>query len=140
MVPRGQLETLDDTRAAIARVQGRWAAFGYGWWSLIDRETGALAGAACLQHLGHDAANPHEIGWRLRRTRWGEGLATEAARTILQHAFTAVDAPRVCAIRHPDNLASKRVMERIGMRPLGLQTWNGDQVEVHELARSDWAG
>ncbi|WP_239700597.1 hypothetical protein [Massilia sp. 9096] len=42
------------------------------------------------------------------------------------------------ALRHPDNQASQRVMERLGMRALGQQTWNGHLVEVHELTRPDW--
>lgn len=136
----GQPETLEETRAMVARVQGRWAQHGYSWWSLIELETGDLVGAAGLQHLGHDPANPHEIGWRLRRDRWGQGLASEAARTILAHAFEAIEAPKVCAIRHPDNLASQRLMERLGMRHVGRQAWQGMEVEVHELARTDWAG
>jgi RimJ/RimL family protein N-acetyltransferase len=135
----GRPETPDETRAMIGRVQARWARYGYGWWALIETETGELVGAAGLHHLGHDDANPHEIGWRLRRDRWGLGLATEAARTILAHAFGTVGAPKVCAIRHPDNLASQRVMERLGMRPVGLQTWQEMEVEVAELARADWA-
>jgi RimJ/RimL family protein N-acetyltransferase len=134
----GQPETPEETRAMIERVQGRWATFGYSWWSLIEHETGELVGAAGLQHLGHARANPLEVGWRLRTDRWGRGLATEAARTVLAHAFAGVDAALVCAIRHPDNLASLRVMERLGMRHVGRQTWNGAQVEVHELARSEW--
>ena len=136
----GRAETIEETAAMIARVQARWARRGYDWWSLIDAQTEAVIGAAGLYHLGHDPANAHEIGWRLQRERWGQGLAQEAARTILQHAFTMLGAPVVCAIRHPDNLASRLVMERLGMRPLGLQTWQGEQVEVHELARADWSG
>lgn len=136
----GRAETPDETRAMIARVQGRWAQRGYDWWSLLDAATGELVGAAGLYHLGQDPANEHEIGWRLRRANWGQGLASEAARTILAHAFDAVGAPAVCAIRHPDNEASRRVMERLGMRPLGPQVWNGTQVEVHRIGRADWAG
>jgi RimJ/RimL family protein N-acetyltransferase len=136
----GRPETPEETRAAIARVQGRWAQYGYGWWALIEQGTGELAGATGLQHLGHDGANPHEIGWRLRRDRWGLGLASEAARTILAHAFEVVGAPAVCAIRHPENVNSRRVMDRLGMRHIGLQTWHEMEVEVHELARAGWAG
>src|SRR5438067_9876877 len=99
----GRPETPDETRAMIGRVQARWARQGYGWWALIERETDELVGAAGLHHLGHVDSNPMEVGWRLRRDRWGRGLATEAARTILAHAFGALDAPIVCAIRHPDN-------------------------------------
>lgn len=134
----GRPETPEETRAMIARVQRRWAEYGYGWWSLIEHETGELVGAAGLHHLGHDPANLLEIGWRLRRDRWGLGVASEAARTILAHAFEALAAPAVCAIRHPDNHDSRRLMERLGMRHVGQQTWHEMPVEVHALARADW--
>lgn len=136
----GRPDTPEDTRAAIARVQGRWAHWAYSWWALIEVETGELVGAVGLQHLGHDRANPHEIGWRLRRDRWGQGLASEAARTVMDHAFTVVAAPKVCAIRHPDNVNSRRVMERLGMRHVGVQTWHEMEVDVHELGREEWRG
>jgi RimJ/RimL family protein N-acetyltransferase len=74
----------------------------------------------------------------LRRASWGRGLATEAAFTLARHAFTVLDAPRLCAVRHPDNLASLRVMEKLGMRYTGMQVWDGDMVPVHELTRVDW--
>ena len=134
----GRPETPQETLAAIARVQARWAAWGYGWWAFIESGSGELVGAGCVQHLGHERANPHEIGWRLRRDRWGMGLASEAARTLARHAFEALDAPLVCALRHPDNLASQKVMERLGMRHVGLQHWHGEQVALHELTRADW--
>jgi RimJ/RimL family protein N-acetyltransferase len=135
----GRPETPEETLAGIARVRARWAALGYGWWVFIEHDSGELVGAGCVQHLGHEPANPLEIGWRLRRDRWGRGLATEAARELARYAFDVLDAPLVCAIRHPDNLPSQRVMARLGMRYVGLQTWHGDQVAVHELVRADWA-
>jgi len=134
----GRPETREETRAAIARVQARWAAWGHGWWAFIDTADGGVAGAGCIQHLGHERANPHEIGWRLRRDCWGRGLALEAAQALARHAFEALDAPLVCATRHPDNLASARVMDRLGMRHAGLQPWDGEPVAVHELLREDW--
>jgi RimJ/RimL family protein N-acetyltransferase len=134
----GRPETPDETRASIARVRARWEAHGYGWWAFIDRADGELVGAGCVQHLGHDIAQPHEIGWRLRRDRWGMGLASEAARELARHAFDGLAAPLVCAIRHPDNLASRRVMERLGMRYAGLRTVGAEAVALHELRRADW--
>lgn len=134
----GRPETADETRAAIARVRTRWAEWGYGWWTLLDAASGAVVGAACIQHLGKDRANPHEIGWRLRRASWGQGLATEAARTLAGHAFDVLDAPLLCAVRHPDNAASRRVMDRLGMRYTGMEDWDGDRVAVHALTRAEW--
>lgn len=135
---QGRPATPEETRAMIGRVQARRAAWGYGWWALIERASAELVGAAGIQHLGFDPANPHEIGWRLRRACWGQGLATEAANEIMRYGFAVLDAPRLCATRHPGNAASLRVMQKLGMRELGVQSWNGEQVAVSELLRVDW--
>lgn len=60
----------------------------------------------------------YEIGWHLRRDMWGKGLGTEIAMTMLERALMDVD--RVLAIAYPENLASLRIMEKIGMKPIGL--------------------
>lgn len=134
----GRPETPDETRAMIARVRTRWAEWGYSWWALVDRDSGELVGAGGIQHLRLDRATPHEIGWRLRREHWGKGYATEAAATMADYAFAVLDAPRLCAIRHPDNAPSRRVMERLGMRYVGLEPCDGMEVAVHVLPRADW--
>ena len=134
----GRPETLDETLASIGRVRARWAAWGYGWWAFIEHATGEVVGAGCIQHLGGERANPHEIGWRLRRDRWGMGLASEAARELVRHGFEEVQAPLLCAIRHPGNLASQRVMQKLGMQYAGLRDLHGEEVARHELARAAW--
>lgn len=76
--------------------------------------------------LAADPRNPElllesdevEIGWHLHPGVWGRGVATEAARAVLQHAEQHGLA-RVVAVTHPDNLASQRVATRIGMTAAG---------------------
>jgi RimJ/RimL family protein N-acetyltransferase len=134
----GRPETRDETRAMIARVQARWAAWGYGWWALVDTASGTVIGAGGIQHLDFDPALPHEAGWRLRRDRWGMGLASEAAHAILGHAFDALAAPRVCATRHPGNLDSQRLMERLGMVAVGMHGAGPHAEALHEITRASW--
>ena len=57
-----------------------------------------------------------EIGWRLARAYWGRGYATEAAKATLAHAFGPLGLREVVAFTLPGNAASRRVMEKIGMR------------------------
>ena len=57
-----------------------------------------------------------EVGWLLGRPHWGRGLATEAARAALDHAFNVVGAERVISLIRPDNHPSIRVAERLGER------------------------
>jgi RimJ/RimL family protein N-acetyltransferase len=135
----GKPETPEETVAVIARVQARWREFGYSWWSFIERETGELVGAGCIQHLGHDPANAHEIGWRLRPDRWGRGYAIEAARRMAAFAFDDLHAPLLAAVCHPDNADSARVMQRLGMRYRGNETWHAQEVAVYEIGAPAFA-
>lgn len=135
----GRPETLDETRAGIERVKTRWAEWGYSWWSFIELETGRLIGAGCVQHLGRDRANPHELGWRLRRDRWGLGLASEAAQRIAQHAFAILKAPQLVAVCDPANHASARVMTRLGMGYRGIERWYDMDCAVYGFSAAEWA-
>ena len=133
----GRPETRDETQAAIERVKARWSEWGYSWWSFLELDSGEIVGAGCIQHLGRDSANPLEVGWRLRRDRWGMGLASEAAQRMAAFAFDDLKAPLLCAACHPDNAASARVMQRMGMRYRGLERWYGLDA-VYEMTHEEW--
>ena len=76
-----------------------------------------------------------EIGWRLARHAWGRGLATEASRAALDWGLEVAGLPAVIAIAAPANLASQRVMEKIGMRYTGRAQYFGLDVVRYERAR-----
>ena len=134
----GKPDTPADTQLMIDKVKARWAEWGYSWWSFFEKETGELIGAGCIQHLGRDKALPHEIGWRLRRDRWHMGLASEAAQVMAAFAFDTLDAPQLCAVYMPENTASARVMQRLGMVYRGIERWYDQDMAVYGMARSDW--
>lgn len=88
-------------------------------------ETGEAAGTVMLQPIpASGPAEPlrpspdTEIGWHFLPAAWGRGYASEAAEALLEAAL-ACGLPRVVAVTYPDNVASQRVCERIGMRRLG---------------------
>ncbi|MDB5962834.1 MAG: guanosine monophosphate synthetase [Massilia sp.] len=134
----GRPETVEETRAGIARVKAAWHTFGYSWWAFIDRQTGELIGAGCIQHLAKDAANPLELGWRLLPAMWGKGLASEAAQAMAAYAFETLAAPQLVAVCGPDNTASAKVMQRLGMRYRGIERWYDTDTAVYVIERSTW--
>lgn len=144
----GRPETSEQTAAAIARVQRCWAVLGTSWWAFIEPASGRVAGAGCIQFARRDAvvpadleslrSNPLEIGWRLHPDFWHLGLASEAAARMTAFAFDTLAAPLIIAVRHPDNIASARVMDRLGMSYRGLETWYGETLATHALSRPDW--
>ena len=140
----GQPETREETIAAIERVQQRWREFGYSWWSFLDRANGQVVGAGCIQNLRRtntplpDRTCPLEIGWRLRRDRWHQGLASEAAVAMADFAFGTLAAPELYAVCDPDNAASAAVMRRLGMDDLGIDTWYGHSLQTYRTTAERW--
>jgi RimJ/RimL family protein N-acetyltransferase len=81
-----------------------------------------------------------EIGWRLDPDYWGQGLATEGARVALAHGFRELRLPEVVSIYQPENKASGRIMERLGMRfdrDTRLPTFDV-ALRVFRLSRDEW--
>ena len=76
------------------------------------RGGGEAIGDAGLLYL--PATQETELGYRLIKPRWGQGLATETAAAWLQYAFDELGLPEVIAFSHPDNVASVRVMQKNG--------------------------
>ncbi|HVJ54908.1 MAG TPA: GNAT family N-acetyltransferase [Aliidongia sp.] len=134
----GVPQTRDETTAAIERQRGRWDTHGFGWWSFIDRTNGKLIGAGCIQHLAGGIGNPLEIGWRLRPDCWGQGFASEAARAMAAFAFDRLSTPTLLAVADPENTASRRVMERLGMRYRGIEYWYEQDVATYEITVEEW--
>ena len=102
--------------AAVDRMIAAQAAQGFCFWALEQKSDGAFIGFCGLLPATFDAvpANSIEAGWRLRRAAWGQGLASEAARAVLDWGF-ANGIDRIIAFTTVTNLPSQRVMQRIGM-------------------------
>lgn len=105
----------DQIREFIARQQNHFRSRGFCLWKLLLKPQAHLIGFCGLQPLELDGASEVEIGWRLAKDQWGRGLATEAARVALRHAVEYAHLERVIAIAMPENRASLRIMEKLGM-------------------------
>lgn len=106
------------------------ALHGFSYWAVELRDTGALIGTCGVRiasnYPGQAVQGWHEAGWRIAEAYWGRGYALEAARASIAWAWAHTDAPRVAAWTTPDNIASWRLMERLGMtRRADLDFSNG---------------
>lgn len=117
----GMPKTRDLVAEAITRCEQRWNEFGFSWWAAFAKDSHTMVGAVCLQHTAADPNAELEIGWRLRPAMWGQGFATEAGRAAAEFAFSRIGADHVIAVANPENTASHRVMQRIGMRYRGIE-------------------
>ena len=79
-----------------------------------------------------------EIGYRLHPDYWNRGLITEAARAVCDHGFRDWDLSRVISLIHPENLPSRRVAEKNGMKVEKEITFRGFPTLVYAMTREEW--
>jgi RimJ/RimL family protein N-acetyltransferase len=122
----------------------RWP--GLGVWAAVERASGQFLG---WFHLRPEdgATDVLELGYRLKRSAWGNGYATEGSRALVAKAFRELGAARVVAYSMAVHAASRRVMEKAGLRY--LRTFHADwpyripgdeQGDVaYAITREEWA-
>ena len=86
-----------------------------GLWATIHKETGRFIGRCGLLPWEIDGQQEVEVAYTITREYWGQGLATEAAQAILHYGFEKLERSRLICLIEPENEASKRVAEKIGM-------------------------
>ncbi|NPV19440.1 GNAT family N-acetyltransferase [Bradyrhizobium aeschynomenes] len=126
------------------------AEHGFGFWVVETRASGAFLGAVGLFRVFFDASfTPAvEIGWRLARHAWGQGIASEAARAALDFGFNTLGLDEIIAYAAPANQASQNVMRKLGMIRDEASDFDHPRVEadsplrrqvMYRLSRAAWA-
>jgi RimJ/RimL family protein N-acetyltransferase len=79
-----------------------------------------------------------EIGYRLHSDYWNRSLITEAARAVRNHGFAYLKLPRVISLIHPENIPSRRVAEKNGMKVEKEITFRGFPTLLYAMTREQW--
>ena len=113
--------SLEETAQGMGRIDKHFADRGFGWWA-VQAPGQAPDQASFIGFIGlavpafETSFTPCvEIGWRLARPWWGQGLATEGARAALAYGFERLQLPEIVSFTVPGNVRSRRVMEKLGM-------------------------
>lgn len=124
----------DRVREWLARIESKSADWHpYGSWAVVDRATGEVVGGGGLLPL--DDGPDVEVFYHLRRSRWGQGFATELTLGLIEYAFTHTELPRIIGLAYPGNVASHRVMEKAGMTHIGRRHAYGADLEYFVIDR-----
>ena len=126
----------------------------FGFWAAIHKETHAFAGWFVFR-LAQDDPRVAALGYRLRKEVWGKGYATEGAKALLDKGFSDLAVEQFVATTYEKNLASQRVLEKLGMHLVrrfqlsqeelqlsdtsthSAELWDGDELE-YALTKKDW--
>jgi ribosomal-protein-alanine N-acetyltransferase len=112
-LPKRDMPPLQRAERALRYVQEHWDRHGYGLWAVTERTSGQFIGQGGLNFL--DEAGEVEVDYALAKAFWGRGIATEVARASLRFGFEQLGLERIIGLAMPENIASRRVLEHIGM-------------------------
>ncbi len=114
----GSTQTAEQASGLVEHAEKNWAENGYGLFAVELLETGELIGFAGLAQPNFmpELLPSVEIGWRLGKAHWGMGYATEAAEAALAFANRSPSIEEIVSVCQLGNVASVRVMEKIGLK------------------------
>jgi RimJ/RimL family protein N-acetyltransferase len=143
-VPTSRDEIETEVLPAFLDYYQRYA--GFGFWAAMEKATGEFLGWFHFRPGPDAAPGEVELGYRLRKSAWGKGYATEGSRALIRKGFTEFGVQRVVAEAMAINAASRRVMEKAGLKLVRTfhQPWphpiEGDEFGDVEYAldRAGW--
>ena len=135
--PRTDPPPPDRVQKMVSGLLKHWEKYGYGLWAVESRSTRELMGRSGLQYLPE--TEEIEVDFLLGKAFWGKGFATEAGRASLRHGFEELGLESVVGIVHPENKASQRVLEKLGMKFMEQTRYFGMDCYRYAIERPGYA-
>lgn len=102
-----------------AYIESRYPFYGYGMWTVTDRQTGKVIGRAGLEEREIDGVEYTEIGYMLHHLYRRNGIGTKLCESILEYAKTTLYIEEIHAFTHEENMVSKHLLEKLGFEFCG---------------------
>jgi ribosomal-protein-alanine N-acetyltransferase len=129
---------IDQAKQIIDHVRRQYVDVGIGRWAMEEKETGNFLGWAGLK-LNRESMNNHvdyyDVGYRLIKKHWGKGFATEAAKASLDYGLSRLNLNDIYGIADANNLASRKVLEKIGLQFVEAFDFEGDPHFWYKISR-----
>lgn len=134
-------QSAENIKPIIASIQKQYAEYGIGRWAIELINSGECLGWTGLKFYPEQLnglEGIYELGYRLKRKHWGQGYATEASEALLRYGFSDLKQSHLYAMSHPENLASKAVLRKLGFTCTGTLLLEDEPNDWFELRREDW--
>jgi RimJ/RimL family protein N-acetyltransferase len=125
----------------INSVRQQYVDFGIGRWAIIDKKTNDFIGWTGLKfvtNLTNNHINFYDIGYRLKRKYWGQGIATETAVACLAYAFDNLNLEVVYASASIENIASNTILKKIGLNFIETYYYKDIKCNWYRIMKSEY--
>ncbi|NJM21874.1 MAG: GNAT family N-acetyltransferase [Richelia sp. RM2_1_2] len=134
LIPKGKEKQV--TREILEYFIKHWDKYGFGVWAAIEKASGKLIGHCGLNCLSNSPEI--ELIYRLDQYYWNQGIATEATKACLQYGFESVKLYKIIAIASPKHIASRRVMEKAGLKYEKDAHFYKLDVVYYSISKDEW--
>ncbi len=133
-IPKGKEKQV--TREILEYFIEHWEKYGFGVWAAIEKTSGKLIGHCGLNCLPNTP--DIEVLYRFDQSYWNRGIATETTKACLQYGFEFVKLQKIVAIASPKHIASRRVMEKAGLKYEKDAHFYKIKVVYYSIHRENW--
>ncbi|HEY4055691.1 MAG TPA: GNAT family N-acetyltransferase [Kofleriaceae bacterium] len=130
---------IEQSVAIVARIREQYRRYGIARWATIEKRSGDFIGWSGLRRVP-ETINGHadfiDVGYRFIPAYWGKGYATESSLAAVRYAFDVMQEPVVYGHADRENVASRRVLEKAGLRHAGTFIYEMKPTEWYELRRT----
>lgn len=131
----------DKLSKVIQLIRQQYIDNGIGRWAVEDKKTKEFVGWSGLKlerNRINDHQNYYDLGYRIQRKYWGQGIASETAKAVLHFGFEQLRLEEVFSIVHCDNLASQAVLHKLGFTSDGAFECDDEPHFWYKLSKNNW--
>jgi RimJ/RimL family protein N-acetyltransferase len=135
-LPGGKTRTRAETQMGLLHLIAEVKKHDFGLRAVVAKDLGKVIGYSGLMFL--EKTGEIEVAYGLAKSHWGKGLATEAAGASLRYGFEELELERIVAVVDPQNVASQRVLEKLGMTYARNGSHYGADLKYYEILKSSY--
>lgn len=134
------IKTLEEARETIDYIRNQYEKNGIGRWAIIDKNTQDFVGWTGLKYEQRlrEGFSYYDLGYRLRKKYWGNGIATETAIESLKYGFEKLDLKEICAAADINHRASNKILQRVGLRFIETFDFEGVPHNWYKITKAEW--
>jgi len=134
--PKGDSYTRKESEKSLNNILSHWMKYGFGLWAITKKENDQIIGRCGLNYILE--SSEVELDFIISKNYWNQGYATEASEGVIFYGFKILYLDRIIALSKPENIASRKVIEKTGLKYIGnVEYWNIPCVK-YEILRTDY--
>ena len=134
------ITTLDEAHEIINYIRNQYSENGIGRWAVVDKKTSDFVGWTGLkfERQLRSEFDYYDIGYRLRKKYWGQGIATLTAAESLRYGFEQMNLDEICGAAEVEHKVSNHILQKIGLTYVEQFVFEGILINFYRIKKSDW--